>query len=141
MTILHPRKDDSLFDLAYYTSRHMPMVAAAFGAACRGWGVIDVASPDHHAMGWVLVESMEAFDAGAAEHGQAMAADLPNYTNVLSTVVLGSEVAGEGFELSKPRSVASVRRRRRGRGSPISPASTALGAVDVWAGRSEWRGE
>ena len=36
MTILYPKADDSTFDMEYYTSTHMPMVAKAFGDACQG---------------------------------------------------------------------------------------------------------
>ena len=38
MTILYPKADDSRFDMDYYTSTHMPMVAKAFGGACQVGG-------------------------------------------------------------------------------------------------------
>ena len=35
MTILYPKTDDATFDMDYYTSTHMPMVAKALGAGTR----------------------------------------------------------------------------------------------------------
>ena len=35
MTILYPKTEDSTFDMDYYTSTHMPMVAKAFGDGCQ----------------------------------------------------------------------------------------------------------
>jgi hypothetical protein len=36
VVILYPKSDDSTFDMDYYTTKHMPMLAAAVGEACQG---------------------------------------------------------------------------------------------------------
>jgi len=93
MTILYPKADDSRFDMDYYTSTHMPMVAKAFGDACQGWGAVTVTSGNHTAMGWVMIENMDAFLAVTTEHGATFEADVVNYTNLQPEVIIG-EVSG-----------------------------------------------
>ena len=93
MHIMYPKNDDSTFDMDYYCATHMPMVAAAFGDACKGWGATSCKGGEWAAIGWCIVESQEAFDAGMAEHGGAIMADVANYTNVAPQVVMGAVAA------------------------------------------------
>ncbi len=94
MTILYPKTEDSTFDMDYYTSTHMPMVAKAFGDGCQGWGAAVVMSDKHSAIGWVLIDSMETFNAAMAEQGAAIMADVANYTNQTPEVVMGEITGG-----------------------------------------------
>lgn len=89
---MYPKTDDSTFDMDYYTSTHMPMLAAALGDACKGWGATTVKSGDWEAIGWCHAESQEAFDAAMAAKGAEIMGDVPNYTNVQPVLVVG-EVA------------------------------------------------
>lgn len=87
---MYPRTDDdSTFDMDYYTSTHMPMLADAFGDACKAWGASAVATGPWQAIGWVTVESQDAFNAAMGEHGAAIKADVANYTNVSPEMVIG----------------------------------------------------
>lgn len=90
--ILYPRTEDSTFDMEYYCSTHMPMLANALGDACKGWGATAVVSGPWQAIGWAHVEDQEAFDVLMKEHGAAIMADVPNYTNCVPELVVG-EVA------------------------------------------------
>ncbi len=90
--ILYPKTDDSTFDMDYYTSTHMPMLANALGDACKGWGASTSKGGQYAAVGWAHVESQEAFDAAMKEHGAAIMGDVANYTNVAPEMMLG-EVA------------------------------------------------
>jgi uncharacterized protein (TIGR02118 family) len=94
MTILYPKTEDSTFDMDYYTSTHMPMVAKAFGDGCKGWGAAVVMSDKHSAIGWVLIDSMDTFNAGMAEQGATIMADVANYTNQQPEVVMGEVTGG-----------------------------------------------
>ena len=94
MTILYPQTDDSTFDMGYYTSSHMPMVAKAFGDGCKGWGAATVTSGKYAAMGWVVVDSMDTFNAAMGEHGAAIMADVANYTNQQPEVIMGEVTGG-----------------------------------------------
>ena len=90
--ILYPKTDDSTFNMDYYTSTHMPMLADAIGDACTGWGASSVKGGPWAAIGWATVESQEAFDAAMSEHGAKIMGDVLNYTNVAPELVVG-EVA------------------------------------------------
>ena len=87
--IMYPKTDESTFDMDYYTSTHMPMLADALGDACKSWGATTVKAGPWAAIGWAMVESQEAFDAAMAEHGGKIMGDVPNYTNVAPELVVG----------------------------------------------------
>lgn len=89
LTILYPKTEDSTFDMEYYKATHMPMLADALGAACQGWGAVTVTSGKWAAMGWAMIDSQAALDAALAEHGAAIMADIPNYTNVAPELIIG----------------------------------------------------
>jgi len=88
VTILYPKTDDSTFDMDYYKSSHMPMLADALGDACKGWGAATVKTGTWAAIGWATVESQEAFDAAMAEHGAKIMGDVANYTNVAPELIV-----------------------------------------------------
>jgi uncharacterized protein (TIGR02118 family) len=89
VTFLYPKTDESTFDMDYYTSTHMPMLAAALGDDCQSWGADKITSGPYEAIGWALVSSAEAFEARA---GDEIRADVANYTNVRPDVVMGDVV-------------------------------------------------
>lgn len=87
--IMYPKTSDSTFDMDYYTSTHMPMLADALGDACKGWGASTLKSDEWAAYGWAMVESQDAFNAAMAARGAEIMADVANYTNVAPTLLLG----------------------------------------------------
>jgi uncharacterized protein (TIGR02118 family) len=93
ITILYPRTDESTFDMDYYTSSHMPLLAECLGDACQGWGAANIASGKYAAMGWAVVTDQDSFNATMAEHGGKIMGDVPNYTNVQPELLVG-EIAG-----------------------------------------------
>lgn len=86
--ILYPKTDESTFDMDYYTSTHMPMLADALGDACTGWGASSTGG-NWAAIGWATVTSKEAFDAAMGEHGAKIMGDVANYTNVQPEMLIG----------------------------------------------------
>jgi uncharacterized protein (TIGR02118 family) len=94
MTILYPKTDDATFDMEYYTSTHMPMLAKAMGDGCQGWGAASVTSDNHIAMGWLVVDTMDTFNAGMAAKGDEIRADVANYTNQQPEIILGEVTGG-----------------------------------------------
>ena len=91
VVILYPQSDDTTFDMDYYTSKHMPLLAEAIGDACKGWGVSGPAAK-YHAVGWAMVDSQEAFDAAMGQRGAEIIGDVPNYTNVRPEMIVGPVV-------------------------------------------------
>lgn len=71
-------------------STHMPMFADALGDACTSWGASTSNGGNFMAIGWAMVESQEALDAGLAAHGAKIMGDVPNYTNVRPDMVIGT---------------------------------------------------
>ena len=91
--ILYPKTDDSTFDMSYYTSTHMPMVADACGDACKSWGAMTVTNGDYEAIGWVMIENEDAWNAALAAKGGDIMNDIPNYTNTQPALVVGDVAA------------------------------------------------
>ena len=94
VTILYPKADGSSFDMDYYTSTHMPLFAEVLGDACQGWGAATIDDDKHHALGWAMVESKEAFDAAMASGGGKVMGDIPNYTSVAPELIVGTYAGG-----------------------------------------------
>jgi uncharacterized protein (TIGR02118 family) len=88
-TIFYPNKKGAKFDVDYYRKRHMPMVKKKLGRACKGIGVdygLGGAEPNtpptYVAIGYILTDNLEKFQAAVAKHDAEFRADLPNYTTL-----------------------------------------------------------
>jgi uncharacterized protein (TIGR02118 family) len=89
VTVVYPNGPGAKFDMAYYTSKHMPMVQRACGAACKsiaaenGLSGGTPGSPAPYiALGHLTFDSVEAFQKAFAPHATEIMADIPNYTNI-----------------------------------------------------------
>lgn len=98
VSVMYPNNEGSTFDMAYYCDKHMPMVRQKLGAALKGVAVeqglagpLPGSPPPFLALGHLLFESVEAFQASFGPHAQAIMADIPNYTNTQPTIQI-SEV-------------------------------------------------
>lgn len=88
VSVMYPNSPGATFDMAYYTSKHMPMVqkkvsnckgiAAEKGLAAGTPG----SQPTYIAIGYLLFDSVESFAEGFNPHAPQILADIPNYTNV-----------------------------------------------------------
>lgn len=88
VTVLYPNGADVTFDMAYYTSKHMPMVQHKCGPACRTIaadlgiaGGEPASKPPYIAIGYLTFDSVEAFQKAFGPHSAQILADIPNYTN------------------------------------------------------------
>ena len=89
VSVFYPNREGSKFDMNYYCNSHMPMVREKLGSACKGAAVEQGLSgaapgsrPAYTAMGHLYFESLDAFQAGFAQHGQTFMADVRNYTDI-----------------------------------------------------------
>jgi uncharacterized protein (TIGR02118 family) len=88
VTVFYPNNPGTTFDMAYYTSKHMPMVKDRCGAACKS-ATADLglsggepgSKPTYVAIGCLTFESVEAFQKAFGPHAKEILADIPNYTN------------------------------------------------------------
>lgn len=98
VSVFYPNRKGVRFDIEYYCNRHMPLVRRLVGAALKGVNVEHGicgdepgSPPAYVALGHLLFDSVEAFQAGFGPHVQEIMADIPNYTDVQPAIQI-SEV-------------------------------------------------
>ncbi len=96
VTVLYPNDSGAMFDMNYYTSKHLPMVRAKCGPACRStMAELGVAGGEpgskapYIAIGRLVFDSLEAFQKSFGPHAREILADVPNYTNTRPVVQIG----------------------------------------------------
>ena len=98
VSILYPYAAGKTFNMEYYESKHMPMVAAFLGSNLVKYtiekglanGIPNQPLP-YMAIGTFYVKSLSDYQTAIGPHVNAIRADFPNYTNI-SPVILVSEV-------------------------------------------------
>jgi uncharacterized protein (TIGR02118 family) len=98
VSIMYPFGEGKTFNIEYYASKHMPMVAGFLGSNLVKYTIEKgVASgiPNqpmaYMAVGAFYVKSLSEYQAAIGPHLDAIRADFANYTNV-APVILVSEV-------------------------------------------------
>jgi uncharacterized protein (TIGR02118 family) len=101
VSVLYPADASDNFDLDYYKTKHMPMVAELTGAACKGWGVDSGLAggapgqgPTYSTIGWLLFDSVESFQGSFGPHAAEIMGDIPNYTKTTPIVQISNVVVG-----------------------------------------------
>ncbi|PXA83978.1 EthD family reductase [Nostoc sp. 3335mG] len=86
---VYPNRPGSRFDLDYYTTRHAEFARGLLAPhgltglrVAAGEAALDGAPPPFWAVSEMTFTSRDAFEAGMAQHGAALFADSPNYTDV-----------------------------------------------------------
>ena len=89
VSVFYPNKPGSHFDMAYYCSKHIPMVQRLLGPALKSVAVEEriagasVGSPARYlALGHLYFESVDAFQKAWAPHAAELVGDVPNYTDL-----------------------------------------------------------
>ncbi len=98
VSVLYPNGADAKFDVDYYCNTHIPMVGGLLGDALKGCAVdagIAGGAPSEDApfiaMGHILFDSVDSFQAAFGPKAEEIMADLPNFTNVAPQIQI-SEV-------------------------------------------------
>jgi uncharacterized protein (TIGR02118 family) len=98
VSVFYPNNEGSKFDMGYYCNSHIPMVQQKLGTACKGVAVehgVSGAAPGSRpafiAMGHLYFDSTADFQTAFGPHAAAIMADIPNYTDIQSTIQI-SEV-------------------------------------------------
>lgn len=88
VSVLYPNSDGATFDMDYYVSSHMPMVAGKLGSALKGWwaeqgvgGGLQGEPAPYIASGHLRFDSVQDFHDSFGPNAEAIVADVPNYTN------------------------------------------------------------
>src|SRR6186713_1514730 len=98
VSIMYPFAEGKTFNMEYYETRHMPMVAALLGTNLVKYtiekgvasGIPNQPLP-YMAIGTFYVKSLSEYQAAIGPNRDAIRADFPNYTNI-APVILVSEV-------------------------------------------------
>jgi uncharacterized protein (TIGR02118 family) len=98
VSILYPYAEGKTFNIDYYETRHMPVVAKMLGSnlvkytidKCVASGMPNTPLP-YMAIGSFYVKDLKAYQAAIAPNIDAIRSDFANYTNA-TPVILVSEV-------------------------------------------------
>ena len=88
VSVMYPSGAAIRFDMAYYLAHHIPLVQERLGPSLKKVeveqgiaGAQPASAPTYVAMGHLWFDSVQAFQAGLAQHGTEILSDIPNYTN------------------------------------------------------------
>jgi len=97
-TVLYPNDASKNFDMDYYCTKHIPLVAGLLGDSVKGASVekgIASGAPSDPApfiaTGNLYFESMASFESNFGANAPAIMADVPNFTTITPVVQI-SEV-------------------------------------------------
>ncbi|HEY8934790.1 MAG TPA: EthD family reductase [Cyclobacteriaceae bacterium] len=98
VSIMYPFAEGKTFDMGYYETKHMPMVAGFLGSNLVKYtiekglasGIPNQPLP-YMAIGTFYVKNLEDYQAAIGPNRDAIRADFVNYTNI-TPVILVSEV-------------------------------------------------
>ena len=98
VTILYPNGDGKKFDMDYYSTKHMPLIASLLGDSLKLIEIdrgISGRTPNdpmpYLAIGYLYFDRLSAYQNSFGPNAQKIVSDVPNYTNI-QPVVLISEV-------------------------------------------------
>ncbi len=91
LSVMYPKTDDLKFDMAYYRETHVPMVRRLIGSRLKGFSLDQAVAgqnlPTPYAViAHLLFESLEVMQSVLQEHGPALTADIPSYTNAQAVI-------------------------------------------------------
>ena len=98
VSVMYPYAEGKTFNMEYYETKHMPMVAGFLGSNLVKYTIekgLSSGIPNQPlpfmAIGIFYVKSLSEYQAAVGPNRDAIRADFPNYTNI-SPVILVSEV-------------------------------------------------
>ena len=98
VSIMYPFAEGKTFDIAYYETKHMPMVAAFLGSNLVKYTIekgvasgIPNTPLSYMAIGSFYVKNLADYQAAIGPNRDAIRADFPNYTNAIP-IILVSEI-------------------------------------------------
>ena len=99
IAIMYPNGEGNTFDMDYYSTKHMPMVAELFGDAMKLMeiekGVAGRTPEDevpYLAIGYFFFNSIDEYNAAFGPNAEQILNDIPNYTNIQPTIQISEVV-------------------------------------------------
>lgn len=107
VAILYPNGEAKTFDIDYYESKHMPMVAGLLGKNLKFYEIdkgIAGRTPNEKvpylAVGYFYVKDVAEYNKVIGQNREAVISDIKNYTNIQPVIQI-SEVRQIGFNNAK----------------------------------------
>jgi len=101
VSVMYPNTPGARFDHEYYKDKHMPLLKARMGAACRSYtvdkglaGGAPGSAPTYVGMCHIFCDSVESFQAGFGPHAKEIMADIANYTDLQPVIQISEVVVG-----------------------------------------------
>jgi uncharacterized protein (TIGR02118 family) len=101
VSVMYPNTPGARFNHEYYRDKHMPLVKARLGDACKYYtvdkglaGGAPGAEATYVGMCHIFCDSIEAFQAGFGPHAKEIMADIPNYTDQAPVIQISEVVVG-----------------------------------------------
>jgi uncharacterized protein (TIGR02118 family) len=101
VSVMYPNNEGARFDHDYYRDKHMPLVKARLGDACKYYtidkglaGGAPGAPATYVGMCHIFCDSVEAFQKGFGPHAQEIMGDIPNYTDLTPVIQISEVVVG-----------------------------------------------
>lgn len=100
VTILYPKQDGCTFDYDYYLNEHIPVAKEKLGAALqkvevyKGLGAPGGADETYVTHTSLSFASLDDFQQAFAPHGEALMADIPNFTNITPLIQFEEQLMG-----------------------------------------------
>jgi uncharacterized protein (TIGR02118 family) len=98
VTLLYANGEGKTFDMNYYETKHMPMVADLLGESLKMFKIdkgIAGRTPDeavpYLAIGYLYFDKLSDYESSFGPVAQKIVGDIPNYTNIQPTLQI-SEV-------------------------------------------------
>lgn len=97
LQVMYPITDDTHFDYDYYVDTHLKIVGEHLGAfidrtlVTKGVAGGPDTPPGFYAIASIVFPTQDAMDAAMAASGPVMG-DLPNFTNVQPTLLIGDVI-------------------------------------------------
>ncbi len=101
VSVMYPHKPGARFDHDYYRDKHMPLLKARMGDACKYYtvdkgvaGGTPGSAPTYVGMCHIFSDSIETFQTAFAPHAKEILGDIPNYTDLTPVMQISEVVVG-----------------------------------------------
>lgn len=99
VAILYPTEEGGTFDMDYYATRHMPLVARLFGESLKLYEIekgISGRTPDdpipYVAIGYLYFDDLAAYQNAFGPNADEIRSDIPNYTNIVPIIQISKVI-------------------------------------------------
>lgn len=89
VTLLYPNGEGKTFDMNYYASKHMPMVARLLGDSMKKFGIDEGVAGrapgepvPYLAIGYLYFDKLSDYENAFGPNAEEIINDIPNYTNI-----------------------------------------------------------